>query len=298
MNLFLSLSSGLFFCMGARAWTDTYTCVYMQTVLEIEYVGIDFPGPPCSLRARSQEYEELKKNPTIKRADRHMCRTRSRQGWYQGCFSETKWGGQRRRHKWDVLLASAPKLANIYTEIPNSLRSLLGIQEMKHANGKFSKAVSGLHNCPAPLAFALETILDERMSLGEECTADFAAKTLSILLEAWNENIKELRQMVQEAVGQELLHAQNESITEDMSLDEISHITNMMKKKMDTIINELQPFQPDAKHKAFRTMHADCTPIFLFCGILFSVRLNSLVNNIYIYRYMHIEFLGYTMLCS
>ena len=54
------------FCMGARAWTDTYTCVYMQTVLEIEYVGIDFPGPPCSLRARSQEYEELKKNPTIK----------------------------------------------------------------------------------------------------------------------------------------------------------------------------------------------------------------------------------------
>jgi hypothetical protein len=99
-------------------------------------------------------------------------------------------------------------------------------------------------------------------------------------------------------VGQELLHAQNESITEDMSLDEISHITNMMKKKMDTIINELQPFQPDAKHKAFRTMHADCTPIFLFCGILFSVRLNSLVNNIYIYRYMHIEFLGYTMLCS
>eukprot|EP00435_Cladocopium_sp_Y103_P049756 s1070_g15.t1 len=218
--------------------------------------GVD--GEPQSVQHytwtfESMEYEELKKDPKIKSADRHMVKTRARQGWYQGCFSDSKWGGQRRSQKWDMLVECAPKMACQYAEVPNVLRSLLGIKERKHTNGKFSKEVGGLHQCPEPLSVALEVILDERMSLGEECTADFAANTLRTLLKVWNENVQNLKDIVQEAAGRELLQAQNESITDDMSLAEIERLTALTKAKLDTIVAELQPFAPSSEHASFRT---------------------------------------------
>lgn len=204
--------------------------------------------------AHTKEYEAMKKDETIKSADKEMVRLHSRQGCYQGCFSESKWGRLRRSQKWDLLVQCAPKLAQRHCEVPNSLRGILGISELKHTNGKYSKKVAGLHQCPEPLARALERVLEERMMLGEECTADFAANTLGALLTVWNQHVGELREAVREAASRELLQAQNAQITDQMSTAEVEALTDATRRSLENIVAELQPFSPSPEQKSFRTI--------------------------------------------
>ena len=219
------------------------TCRYICRNMQIEY---------CPASVPTEEYEELKKDPTVKSAERTLLKNKPKCGAYQGCFSETKWGKQRRLQKWDLMVECAPKLAALYSEVPNSLRGLLGLSEMKHSNGKFSKSVSGLHQCPDPLADALNQILQERMSFGEECTSDFAAHTLSALQAAWNDNVDNLRELVRDAASRELLSVQNAAITDDMSADQVEALAQATNKQLDTILADLQPYTPNPAHASFR----------------------------------------------
>lgn len=123
-----------------------------------------------------------------------MLRTRRIAGQFQGCFSKSKWGGQRESQKWDLFCEVAPELAKKCQEVPNHMRQLLGIDTLKHQGSKFGSKLDETHQIPVPLMNALEETLMERMQLGEEVTSDFAEDVLRCLLETWNNCIEQLRE--------------------------------------------------------------------------------------------------------
>lgn len=163
-----------------------------------------------------------------------------RQGQYQGCFSKSHWGGKRILHKWDLLCEIAPKQAKIYCELPNHIRSLLGIEKLKHSNSKFAQG-EGSHKVPIPLVLALEKLLMERIHLGEEVTYDFASAVLVRLVNVWNEKVTEIESDVKASLGHAILKEQDEQITSRPSLeqeqslqrqgeDRFAHILSMLVK--------------------------------------------------------------------
>ena len=231
----------------------------------------------------------MKKKPDIKSAERTLLRQGKHQGLYRGCFSETHWKSKRREHKWDLFAQYAPKLAKIHSEVPNSLRDILGIEVRKHTLGKFSQSEGGSHQCPEPLATALETLLLERIALGEECTADFAAHSLSTLIEVWNGKVGELHEAVREASAKELLREQDDAITEDMSLVEIEAIQIDANKKMEKILSDLRPVELSKNHSSFQTLPSNSMCIF-------SVYMNIQFGILCLYIYMFISYI-YIYMC-
>ena len=75
----------------------------------------------------AKEFEELKasgqRNP-----EAHMLRSFRKAGQYQGCLSKSHWGGRREKDNWDLFIKHAPELSKKVSEVPNNLRSVLGIQ--------------------------------------------------------------------------------------------------------------------------------------------------------------------------
>lgn len=161
--------------------------------------------------APCQEYDRLKADPDIKHPEKHMLNTSRRQGQYQGCFSKSHWGGKRISQQWDLFCEIAPKQAKMYSELPNHVRALLGIEERKHNNSKF-KASEGTHRVPTALIVALESLLMERIHLGEEVTYDLAASVLLRLVGLWNEKLQELTAEAR-GVGHQVLKQQDMAIT-------------------------------------------------------------------------------------
>ena len=153
----------------------------------VKYCNVMNPYSICySAVAPCQEYDRLKADPDIKHPEKYMLNTSRRQGQYQGCFSKSHWGGKRISQQWDLFCEIAPKQAKMYSELPNHVRALLGIEERKHNNSKF-KATEGTHRVPTALIVALESLLMERIHLGEEVTYDLAASVLLRLVGLWNE---------------------------------------------------------------------------------------------------------------
>lgn len=140
--------------------------------------------------------------------------TGARSGAYQGCFSKSHWGGQRKTQRWDLLMQHAPKIAKKHSEVPNYLRSILNIDKMKWNGGKFSEK-EGLHTVPPPLAAALESLIMDRLEVGEEITFDFVEQTLRLLVKIWNEKISELEREVRETGQKRILERENELVDQD-----------------------------------------------------------------------------------
>lgn len=153
----------------------------------------------------TEEYERLKADPNIKHPEKFMLGNSRKQGQYQGCFA--KWKDMRIAHKWDLFCEICPKQAKACSEIPNHVRTLFGVETKKHTNSKFS-AKDASHTVPTPLILALESLLMERIHLGEEVTVDFASNVLVQLVSLWNEQLGKLTEDVRR-FGQQHLKNQD-----------------------------------------------------------------------------------------
>ena len=154
-----------------------------------------------------------------------------RQGLYQGCFSKSHWGDRRIRDKWDLFCDVAPKQAKLYSEIPNCIRGLLGIESRKYTGSRFS-ASDGDHRVPLPLLIALESLLMERIHIGEEVTYDVASSLLIRLVNVWNEQLTQLFNELGEK-GCQIVKAFDSAEVEDQAMQEAtaSHF-QMIKSSM------------------------------------------------------------------
>lgn len=154
----------------------------------------------------TEEYERLKADPQIKHPEKFMLQHSRRQGQYQGCFA--KWKNMRVAHRWDLFAEICPKQAKACSELPNHVRTLFGVETKKHTNSKFPVS-DGSHQLPTPLIVALESILMERIHLGEEVTTDFASCVLVRLVSVWNE---QLGKLTEDARGFAQRHLQNQDL--------------------------------------------------------------------------------------
>ena len=167
--------------------------------------------------ATTQEYDELCKDPNIRYPEKHMLSKGRPQGLYPGCFAKSHWGGKRIRDKWDMFCEIAPRQAKIYSEVPNCVRAILGIDVRKHTGSKF-KVSDGDHRVPLPLLLALESLLMDRIHLGEEVTYDFASSVLIRLVNVWNEQLAQLFAEVGEQ-GTQVVKAHDELVVAGSSPD-------------------------------------------------------------------------------
>lgn len=95
-------------------------------------VKIDRDGKSSSLTIWQKmdiikEYEQLKKSGTIKNVQSYMLRNGRMKGGYQGCLSESKWLGARKKYKWDEFIQHCPKLSQKFKEVPNPILEVLGL---------------------------------------------------------------------------------------------------------------------------------------------------------------------------
>ena len=116
---------------------------------------------------------------------------------YQGCFS--KWQRQRKQNAWDAFVDVAPAMAKQCSEVPNSLRNTLNISTMKWNGSKFGKS-SGLHIVPDPLCLAIEALLVDAMTTGQEIGLSYIMKTMDFMISQWNDNITVIREHINEVI--------------------------------------------------------------------------------------------------
>ena len=109
---------------------------------------------------------------------------RQRVGSFQGCFAESKWGGARKRDKWDLLMGTAPNIAKRYDELPNWIRQALGVQTKK---GKAEDA--GL---PPRIAEVVEAVLIEHIEAGEEVYSSTIGELLSTVIRQYNAEVDDV----------------------------------------------------------------------------------------------------------
>ena len=162
-------------------------CLVLLTGMQLEYT--------------SQEFEALKNDETIKFPEKHMLSTLRRKECYQGCFS--KWQKQRALHEWDSFVEVAPALSKTCTEIPNYFRIALNIPTRKWNGSKFGRN-DGMHFIPDPLALAIEGILIDAMTTGQEIGMNFLMKTMSYMVNLWNDHIKDIRDHIEKAVKDQI----------------------------------------------------------------------------------------------
>lgn len=184
----------------------------------------------------------------MKHPEKHMLNKQRRAGQYQGCFA--KWQKRRVSHKWDLFCEIAPKQAKICTEIPNSVKVLLGVSELKHANSKF-KNEDGARQVPVHLALAVESILMERIHMGEEVTMDFAAEVLLAMVNTWNSKISELSDEIREHCGQQFLQQQDSMIDTEAAGPDADRLDEQATKQLDHLLEFLRPCHLTQTHTAF-----------------------------------------------
>ena len=150
-----------------------------------------------------QEFEDLKNDPDVRFAEKHMLNNLKRKECYQGCF--VKWQKQRVANSWDAFAEVAPELAKQHSEIPNAFRKTLSISAKKWSGSRFG-VDADLHVIPDPLAMAIESMLVDALTSGQEVGMNFIQKTTNYMIKLWNEHIKEIREHL-EHVLQEQAHA-------------------------------------------------------------------------------------------
>ena len=211
-----------------------------------------------------QEYEKIVQDPNIKHKEKFFLANSNRAGAYQGCFSSTHWGGRRVAHKWDLLIKHAPKIAKRYAEVPNNLREVLNIEKHKWTGSKF-KRDDGLHSVPEPLAAALEKLIMDRLSVGEEVSYDFVENTLQLLIHHWNDKVADLETEVTRTVQKKMLERQNEMVDvcgDDARLEAQQEDMGTLEK----LLTCLQPCNVSTQPKAFGNL-VRCASCSLFFDI-------------------------------
>ena len=217
-------------------------CSLHDLVHKLQYSSRVF----CNALFGTKEYEKLCQDPDIKHPEKHMLNNHRNSGQYQGCFSDSHWGKKRKLHKWDMFVEIAPKQAKVLTEIPNRLRSLLGVP-LKHSNSKF-KCAEGSHQIPDPLALAVEGLLVERMQLGEELTFDFALEVLLQAVSEWNSQLEELTSAVRQSLGPYFLQLHDENLGDDPSEEAMQAVQAAAEADLEDALSLLRPVVMSKNH--------------------------------------------------
>ena len=123
-----------------------------------------------------------------------MLHTLKRKECYQGCFG--KWSKQRQQQKWDEFALAAPELAKTSAEVPNALRAAMDFRKLKWSGSKFG-AGDGLHKIPDCLALAIEDILLEVMSTGQEVCTNYVKNLTVEMVEMWNSHVTDIRTQIE-----------------------------------------------------------------------------------------------------
>lgn len=161
------------------------------------------------------------------------------QGQYQGCFAESHWGGKRKSQQWDLFAKIAPKQAKICAELPNRIRKLVGVDTLKHANSKFKACES--HSLPQALISAIESLLVDRIQLGEEVTHAFAQKLVQSVVAVWNDKVQELHQTCKQSLGTRLLADCESLVQADMTEDEAQELQDMAVNELEVVLASIKP---------------------------------------------------------
>ena len=181
-----------------------------------------------------------------------MLAHRRSQGLYQGCFAKSHWGGKRYSEKWDLFCEICPKQAKIYSELPNHVRALLGIEKRKHSSSKYP-AQDGSRRVPIPLLVALESMLMERIHVGEEVTYDFAASLLYRLVCVWNDQLQNLLSDVR-AKGQQVLSEEDQLIAGDCEDDQQKDMDTSKASHMEGVLSSIQECKISSNSDSLRKL--------------------------------------------
>ena len=139
------------------------------------------------------------------------------------------------------------------SEIPNHLKRVLGIEELKHNNSKY-KMENGSHQIPKPMMEAMENILMERIHLGEEVTIGFCASVLAKMVDVWNENIEKLKPEVEHFVGQNLLKEQDQQMPDDVTESEIGVRQKHATEGLEAVLRSLRPIVAKENYKSLEIL--------------------------------------------
>ena len=177
-------------------------------------------------------WEEAKEagnpNPIRAVAERKM------NGYFPGCLYPSKWGKVRHDQHWPLLVKTAPQLCKRHKELPNSLRSILQINKLKYGSNTSTEKRSHL---PPPLEEAIESMLVERIGLGEEVTMHFVKNTILFAISIWNECIGEVHKLVRDH-GLKLLERDDAKLAQ-MSPDELDQHLESFFEEADKLLQPI-----------------------------------------------------------
>ena len=139
------------------------------------------------------------------------------------------------------------------SEIPNHLKRVLGIEELKHNNSKY-KMENGSHQIPQPMMEAMESILMERIHLGEEVTIGFCASVLAKMIDVWNDNIEKLKPEVTNFVGQNLLKEQDQQMSEDVTESEVCVRQKHATEGLEAVLQSLRPIVAKENYRSLEIL--------------------------------------------
>ena len=125
------------------------------------------------------------------------------------------------------------------------------LKVLKHTGSKFKKQPGEpLRNLPEPLAMAIESLLLDRMALGEEIGLDFVENAVREFVNIWNEKIDEFRSQALEISGPMVLAQEGQHIHDDMEEEELGRVQGRMVQSMQSIVKALSPIDISFNNKA------------------------------------------------
>ena len=105
---------------------------------------------------------------------------RKRPGYFSGGCSDSKWGGSRKKFKWDLFQKMLPNQAAKFDEVPNWLKHRLGLDEIK-AKGPKKELI------PNELLAIADGILMEECTRGLEMDTKSVVSLFETLVDIYNE---------------------------------------------------------------------------------------------------------------
>ena len=205
-----------------------------------------------------REHERLVKAGTVKNPEKYMLQEKLFKWQFQGCMADSKWGASRKRHCWDAVCEYAPKVAKRVREVPNVLREALGIATLKHTRSRFP--VRGkLHTLPTPLMLAVESLLLQRMELGEALDYRYVSGVVDLLTETWNTKVVELKEEVRQLNAPRILAAED-ALFDDADDPDGEKAATRMAQAVRKALDDMQPIERSHHPQAIRSQIAKDIP--------------------------------------
>ena len=142
--------------------------------------------------------------------------TRKRPGYFSGCCSESKWGGARKRFKWDLFAEMMPAMATRCDEVPSWLKQRMGLVNAKF-KGPCEEAI------PEEVLKIADAILMDECARGLEMDTKSVTTLMHSLIDMYNE---EADQFNKESEAKHLERLSELEANGVLSKDELEAVAN------------------------------------------------------------------------